>query len=74
MRGILWKAVFSAVAHRMLEPAVLHDWTDLFVHYHVLQVLQGWMLAHFILEWQHVFAGRTWRGRQGGGKENITQR
>lgn len=50
------EAVFPTVAYRMFEPTVLHDWTHLFVHYHILQILQGRMLAHFILEWQHVFA------------------
>lgn len=44
------------VAHRMLEPAVLNDWTHLLVHDHILQVLQGRMLANFVLKWQHVLA------------------
>lgn len=51
----------SDVAHRMLEPAVLNDWTHLLVHDHILQVLQGGMLADFVLKRQHVLAQSDWR-------------
>lgn len=43
----------------MFEPAVLDDWTHLLVHDHILQILQGGMLAYFILKRQHVLANCT---------------
>lgn len=46
----------ETVTHRMFEPAVLDDWTHLLVHDHILQILQGGMLAYFILKRQHVLA------------------
>lgn len=46
----------------MFEPAVLYDWTHLLVHDHILQILQGGMLAYFFLERQHVLANCTCGG------------
>lgn len=46
----------------MLEPGVLDDWTHLLVHHHILQILQGGMLAYFILKWQHVLANCSYKG------------
>lgn len=61
----------AAVTHRMFEPAVLDDWTHLLVHDHVLQVLQGGMLADLILERQHVLAHCTWWWRRAVGVRLI---
>lgn len=61
---------YSSVTHRMLEPGVLDDWTHLLVHHHILQILQGGMLAYFILKWQHVLTNCSCKGtaRQQSGK------
>ena len=59
----------------MFEPVVLECRAHFLVHDHILQVLQGGMLADLLLEGQHVLAhGACWEGPEEGGHASAHRR
>ena len=60
LKAILLERV---VTHRMFKPVVLECGAHLLVHDHILQVLQGGMLADLLLKGQHVLPHRAYGER-----------